>query len=90
MNQLEKKELKKQVEIMSLLNKAQEISRELTRLNADAEPLKHFNTAIFELSLTPTDKIGDTVYLQYLSKVGVKTISEPKTHGWYHVSDSKI
>lgn len=72
---------------MKLLNKAQEISKKLSKLGVDDEPFKHFNTAIFELALTPVDKIGDVVYLDFLKRNKVKTISEPKQRGWYHVQD---
>ena len=77
---LNNKELRKQIAIMKLLNEAQEISKKLTKLEADKSELEKFNTAIFELALSPVDRIGDTVYLRYLEKHGIKTIREPNEH----------
>jgi hypothetical protein len=81
--------LEPSIEIMRLLNKAQKISIKLHKLDAEESYLKKFDESIMELSLTPVDIIGDIVYLQFLKKHNINTISEPHQHGWYHTQDYK-
>jgi hypothetical protein len=75
------------MEIMKLLNKAQLISKKLHELECDESYLEKFDKSIFELSLTPVDIIGDSVYLDYLKKNKIKTIAEPHQTGWYQVTE---
>lgn len=91
MNKKKQVELVRAVKAMKLLNKAQLISKELHKLNGKTEVvvpvsyIQEFDNAILRASLSPVDTIGDTVYLDFLKKNGIKTIAEPHETGWYQL-----
>ena len=88
MNHVSPKELEKYCEQMRILNKIQNHTKKLRSLNVDGKNLKRLEESVLLCSLDAVDIIGDTVYLDFLKKNKIKTISEPNQHGWYQIQDT--